>query len=511
MNDTSLPPHAPAARQPLSFAAIIRDRLVLVARAGGAVPPAALRACGARDVLVLDRGGPDAAVRDGDHVRKRYRTLADVRKNNCTVAILHGIAAAAVAEKKKFGPFSHLLVPLGWPLLAVAVGLLRYGRRKALVVRGATTLPVPGRRRRYLVIEAHSPPADNRRQFGPAGLSPLEVLRRLDGVDHVALRWSEQIEAGRHEGDIDILVSQRGLADLKDRFGREVGTYPLDVYTDDGQGGHGYKSVPYFTAPLARGLLESAAVTPGGIRVAAPYWRFLAFCYHLTFQNKSEHVAPGTVAIGPGTFHKPHYYPELERLAALAGRPVPRTYDDIERLLREAGVMPSLDLIGFYSNNNAFLKKRYFDRAPLPPGLATFFLRDFGAGLAPVDDLRAHLREQFQILAEGAVADENRARVLRGVRGGNWADKKAPQGVAHPVYWFVCLDPSPIKPSARTRRKHPRVDNERIRLKDLLRRKLVGKGNVPLRLVHSSDNALEAVDHIAHLGLTQDPRIAPHL
>ena len=50
--------------------------------------------------------------------------------------------------------------------------------------------------------------------------------------------------------------------------------------------------------------------------------------------------------------------------------------------------------------------------------------------------------------------------MLQGVRGGNWADSDAPGGRAEPVYWFVCWDPAPRLPSARTRRKHPRVDNE---------------------------------------------------
>lgn len=495
----------------IAFADLVRDKLVLVALAGGKVTADCVRENGARDVLMLDRSGPSVSVREGNHVRKRYSRLADVRKNNCNVALLHGEAVAAVTAKQKFAQFSHVLVPAGLSQVAVAIALLRYGKRKALVRVGKTEIACNGTSRRYVVLEVHLGISDNRRQFGPAGCSPLELLRRLEGLDYVALRWSEKIEAGQHAGDIDILVSQEGLAGLKERFSREVSTYPLDVYTDDGQGGHGYKSVPYFTPGLAKGLLASGTLTQGGIRVASPYWRFLAFCYHLTFHNKSEHVRPGTQEIAADTFHKAHYYPELARLAGLAGKPVPRTYDDIEALLREAGVFPSLDLIGFYSNKNAFLKKRYFDQAPMKVGLATFFIRDFGHGLDPVSELRTRLQEHFEILAEGPVAEANRERVLRGVRGGNWADKKARGGVAYPVYWFVCWDAAPIQPSARTRRKHPRVDNERIRLKDHLRRELTGKGGEVMRVVHSSDNSLEAFDHLDHLGLKEHPAIAARL
>jgi hypothetical protein len=50
------------------------------------------------------------------------------------------------------------------------------------------------------------------------------------------------------------------------------------------------------------------------------------------------------------------------------------------------------------------------------------------------------------------------------------------------------------------------VDNENIRLKDDLRREH-GDGGKDLRVVHSSDNSLEAIDHLDHLGLIEHPEI----
>ena len=510
MND---PAHgkSPTGLPHVELAGLLQNKLVLVALAGGQVTADCVLEQGARDVLILDRHGSATATRTGNHVRQRYTRLASVRMNNCNVAILHGLAAFALTDKRKFARFSHVLVPAGAAQLAAALGFLRYGRRKNLVRVGTTDLICNGKRTRYTVLETRIQLRDHRRQYGPAGLTPLELMQRLAGLDYVALRWSELMESGSHEGDIDLLVSQQGLLGLKERYGREVGTYPLDVYTDDGQGGYGFKSVPYFTPGLAKGVLESATPSPGGIRVAAPRWRFLAFCYHLMFHNKSEHVRPDTRDILPNTFHKPHYYQELVRLAELAGAPVPRTFDEIENLLRDAGVLPSLDLIGFYSNKNAFLKKRYFQRVPTKAGLATFFVRDFGQGMETVPALRARLVEHFEILEEGPVNETNYARVIQGVRGGNWADPHAPGGRAEPVYWFVCWDPSPRPPSARTRRKHPRMDNENIRLKDDLRRDLGTRDKKILRVIHSSDNSLEALDHLEHLGVKDHPEIAKRL
>lgn len=495
----------------LTPAELFADRLIVAVLPPASLTAERLRGHGARDVLVLSEAGPTEPERLDDHVRQGYRRLSDVRRNNCRVAILHGRSAYALADKAKFGRFDLILVPRLAALPAVALGLLRYGRRGGLTAVGRCRLPATERGTDYLVLRADLKPRDNRRQYGPTGLSPLDLLRRLADLDQVVLRWSEAIEAGRHEGDIDILIAARDLPTMLARFAQRVGTYPLDVYTDDGSGGHAYKSVPYLMPELARRLLDSGTVGASGIRVASPEWRFLSFCYHLMFHNKSERVAPGTHAIARDTFQSPHYHEELARLAGLAGHPAPTSFDDIEALLRAAGCFPSLDLIGFYSNRNAFLKKRYFEQAALAPGLATFFIRDFGQGLDVLDDVRARIQAHFAILVEGPVDAPLREAVLAGVRGGNWNDPQAPGGRAEAIYWFVCWDASPLVPSRRTRRKHPRVDNEHIRLKDVIRSEMGGGGRKVQPLVHSSDNSLEALDHLGHLRLLDHPAVTAKL
>lgn len=487
-------------------ARLLTNRVVLAALPPEGLSAGSLKAQGAGDVLILAKSGPKDPERLADHVRLRYRQLADVRKNNCRVAILHGAAAYALAEKSKFGRFDDILVPLSG-LPAIALGLLRYAWRGGLTLAGITRLPLANGNKAYLVLHADLKPRDNRRQYGPTGATPLEILQQLRDLDQIVLRWSEAIEAGTHEGDIDILIAAGDLPTMKARFEQVVGTYPLDVYTDDGSAGHAYKSVPYFMPALARRLLESAVTGPSGVRVAAPDWRFLSFCYHLTFHNKSERIAPGTTRIDRDTYQSPHYFDELARLAALAGQATPASYADIEARLKQAGVFPSLDLIGFYSNRNAFLKKRYFDQLPVAAGLATFFIRDFGQGLSILDEVRARIQKHFTILVEGPVTDASRTAILAGVRGGNWADPQAPGGRAEAIYWFVCWDAAPKPPSRRTRRKHPRVDNEHIRLKDIIRSEMGGGGRKVQPVVHSSDNSLEALDHLEHLKLTDHPAV----
>jgi hypothetical protein len=55
------------------------------------------------------------------------------------------------------------------------------------------------------------------------------------------------------------------------------------------------------------------------------------------------------------------------------------------------------------------------------------------------------------------------------------------------------------------------MDNENIRLKDDLRRDLGTRDKKILRVIHSSDNSLEALDHLEHLGVKDHPDIAKRL
>lgn len=483
---------------------ILRDRLVALVLPPRSLVPSALSALGARDVLLLTRDGPAEAVRHDDHVALAYRKPKSVHENNARISILHGAAVQAAMDPKVLARFDTLLVPRNWTLGLSLPAILRHARRGRLAVSGQTTIG----RRAYLVLACPKPPTDNRRQYGTAGLSPLEVLRRLDGLDHVVLRWPEEIEAGRHEGDIDLLVSAADAPKVADRFADRIATYPLDVYAEDGSNGFFFAQVPYYTPSMARRMLNTAERRPSGLRVPAAGWRYLSFAYHLMLHIKSRRVPPSTRDLGPGTFRHPKYFAELQRLAAAAGEPPPATFDDIEAALRRAGAFPNTDLLGFYAEKNRFLKHRYFETTAFAPGLMTLFVRDFGAGSTPVPDVRRLIAEKFQILAEGPLTDTQRPEVETGVRGGNWSDATAPGGVAKPIHWFVCYDPSPVPPNARTRKKRPRFDNENITFKHDIRSAVGVAGAKEQRIIHTSDNTAEAIEHVELLGLAHEPHIA---
>jgi hypothetical protein len=485
---------------------IFHDQLVVIAEDNLRISLDNLLDIGVKDILVLKRGIKNNPTREKHCVTQGYSRASDVRRNNCQVAILTGLSALALVQKHVFGRLDIALIPLNSALIGLALGLIRYSKRGYLKTQGWTYIETSKGKTAFLVIKVNYSSSDNRRQYGPTCTSPLEILRQISDLNCVGLRWIENIEQGTHNGDIDILVSRNDLATMKERFDQKVSTYPLDVYTADGSAGHGFKNAPYFRPDFANRILESATIRDSGIRSMTSELRFLSFCYHLLFHNKSKLVTPGETHINPSTFKSPHYFNEMVRLGNECNYPVPTTFDQLQSILENNHALPSLDLIGFYSIKNSFLKERFFSKNGAKPGLATFFVRDYGRGLETIDDIRTALLEHFIVLREGKVTEEINAAVTKQVRGGNWTDPKAPNGIANPVYWFICWDKNPAPPCRRTKRKHPLVDNEHLRLKDIIRKdsKIINS-EIPLRIVHSSDNSGEAIEHIHFLGLSNDP------
>ena len=56
-----------------------------------------------------------------------------------------------------------------------------------------------------------------------------------------------------------------------------------------------------------------------------------------------------------------------------------------------------------------------------------------------------------------------------------------------------------------------RLDNEHVRIKDLIRSELGNGGRKVQPIVHSSDNVHEALDHLTHLGLSEHPAVLKHM
>jgi hypothetical protein len=261
---------------------------------------------------------------------------------------------------------------------------------------------------------------------------------------------------------------------------------------------------------MARQMLDSATTRKSGIRVMSHKWQFLSMAYHLVFHGKSKRIPPGTQLLDETLYAKVKHCRELTRLAAQAKLPEPRSYDDLDAALREAAVFPGKDLIGFYGRRNPFVRERYLERENKPAGLSVFFVRDFGEGLAPIAKIEKTLRQHFAVLAQGAVDERNREIIFARVRGGNWFDKTH-NGIAPPIYWFVCWDENAQSPTGKIAKENPGWDNANMALKFQMRSENAAQAGARNRVLHASDNTSEALEHIATIGIADDPELSKAL
>lgn len=489
--------------------ALLHDKLVMVALPGVGDWVGAVRKFGARDVLMLTRTGPQEAARYPTHVEKCYAQVRDVSFSNCEVGILHAASSIAVSRKHHFwkARFETLLVSLSPCLLLIVPSILYYAHRRRFIVEGLAQLAIDGQSRRYLVLSVRKKSPHNRRLFAPEHLSPIEFFRRMQGLNYALMRSVDRIEENGTYKDIDLLVSDADLVQLRERFRQDAATLPLEVYTESGADGHDYRTAPYFIPDMARRMLASAYVRPSGIRALPPAWQYLSLAYHLVFHGKSQRIPPGTSDIGPQTWGKPRHYEALVLAARDAGFPEPRTFDDLDAALRTHQAFPGRDLIGFYARGNPFVGARYVNNGRSRAGLATFFLRDFGDADKTAAPLLEQLQEQFRVIAHGRVNGDNRNAIVGKVRGGNWLDP-ARAMLAEPAYWFVCWDENPIVPKGRALKKYPNLDNQRVvEFKLRVREEAAQLAGDPTRLLHASDNSDEAIEHVQAIGIAGDPQV----
>ena len=457
------------------------------------------------DVLSIDGKGPKYSERRDKIGYVKFKGRKTFSDNNADILILGENPGTALWSKDAFSKKQWLLMALRPWLVLQLPALLRHIGRNRLIPHCKLALGGQG----FLCFEIKCDVLDNHRQFYPLDSTARAFLASINDKNYVLLRGENEIDDLPASADIDLLIESGDIGEIIARNEKKLCTRPMDIYSHDGSNGFYFNRAPYVTPKLAEALL-SGKLLKNGIYIAAPEAQFLSDQFHLVFHVKSRNVPKGSEIIKKQDLRSASTFERLEMAAQNAGQPMPQTYSEIEQNLKAAEMFPEIDLLGFYCVKNPFLQHRYLT-AGFKPGLATFFIRDFGGAQTEIENISAALASKFDILLEKPLDIEQQKIAVNAIRGGNWADPEAQGGNAPPVYLFVCLDHQPQEPSKRTKRKHPLVDNENNRIKEAIRKQAAPERRKALRMIHGSDNTEEAVAHLQSLALDKTKEIAPHI
>ncbi len=436
------------------------------------------------------------------------RSGSAVRLNNADVMILGGWSAFAVARFRSVRHAQYValkfeLTPLCWlALLCSLMQCLTFRLAPPRLVNcgskgnsGPWLLAFRVRRQR---------PYGSVRRFVPHRLGVCGLLRELQRRDvrHAVLRWFEtlpQLPAGE---DLDLLVEDCALEEVRSLLEDGPGIQPVDLYSVTGLPGSDFRGMPYYPPYLADELLDRAVVHRGVCRVPASREHFLSLAYHALYHKGWESGIPSAKSARRRAEADHDYVDVLRRLAGGLDIGVPMTLEGLDEYLDSEGWRPPHDMLIRLSRRNRWVRsllRQPEKSSNADDRIAVFLLREAGMHRGGVQRAAELIeRHGFRILTTRTFDERASATIARSLRGGNWGRGPWPISGGPPVAAIVVYDPSPIAPSRRDRKRFPFIANARLLCKEELR-DAFNEGFAKDRhcnVIHSSDNGREAMDYL---------------
>ncbi len=463
--------------------------------------------------LVEERLLPEVPPELAPHVWP-YTTTKQIQQNNAEVLIFSGSTTSYLWNFAAYAHAQYLLCSLtASPSPSLLSGLLKNLalRRVRLLGREHLTL-ADGSTRSFVLLEVLKRKAPHaRRHLSPTlGIEGFFKCLRQHDIAYTLLRWFEDLPALPEGEDLDMLVADEDLAKVERFLDEQPGTIPCDLYSVSGSPGSDYKgTMAYYPPHQATELLANAVWQDDLYRVPPAELHFLSLAYHALYHKGYSSGLP-TLQEGLSRQQEHDYKGTLKRLAASIGLDIPITMETLDTYLASKGWQPASDTLTKFTPHNpwlaAHLKMRGQQEDPSHAGLALFFIRERALELGfEATILKQIESEGFYILTTKHLSPEARTRVLRGTRGGNWGKGPYALSGGAPAVAVVCLDLLPIPPKAKSKRRFPALDNERLLVKEKLRNRL--NATLPesehSNMIHSSDNRAEAM-HYMQLALPEE-------
>lgn len=431
-----------------------------------------------------------------------------VQQNNADVLILSGWSVLALSRIRSVRHAKYVAIrlqptPLCW--LAMLLGFLQCLLFQLSPPRFVNCAAVGAGPWLAAFRVRRQRPHNGVRRFIPHQLGVCGLLYGLQtaGVRHAVLRWFESLPQVAPGEDLDLLVDDASLEQVRAMLDDGPGIQPVDIYSVTGLPGADFRSMPYFPPYLAEELLDRAVIHRGLCRVPAPREHFLSLAYHALYHKGRDSGIPSASDKRPRRADGDHDYVDiLRRLAAGLGINAATTLEGLDACLDSHGWRPPHDMLIRLSRRNRWVRSllTHADTtASVDDRVAVFLLREEGMRRGGIERASQLIEKYgFQILSATEFDDRTSSTIARSLRGGNWGRGPWPISGGPPVAAIVAYDPSPIAPNRRDKKRFPFIANARLLCKEKLR-DAFNEGFTKDRhcnVIHSSDNGREAMDYL---------------
>ncbi|EAR51189.1 hypothetical protein OG2516_14980 [Oceanicola granulosus HTCC2516] len=206
------------------------------------------------------------------------------------------------------------------------------------------------------------------KRYIPPGLGVRGFFAALEaaGVAHVVLRWFEELPHVARGHDVDILVSDEGMAVVDGLLSYWPRGQQIDVFSVSGANGGGFRpdllgdSVPGFPPAIAAEILETRRAGHGPWGIPAPRQHALGLAYHAVYLKGYQSGLPPDGKRPPRQKGSRDYDSVLRQLAPGAGLDLPDeiTLESLDGYLAAQGWRPERAHLEALKPFNRWLSER---------------------------------------------------------------------------------------------------------------------------------------------------------
>jgi hypothetical protein len=348
----------------------------------------------------------------------------------------------------------------------------------------------------------------------------MDFFRQLneEGVNYVVLRWfdcvpmtpEEEREYEKSEGDLDVLADANDLLKVCRAVAMHPGKIKMDLYSNCIVLGTDIKRYTYYPSVLSNELLNSRILDEHGVYYRPDDKRYLySLAYHLVYQKGLATGFPtGFEDLPQENKESDRHDPEgtLRVLADAVGETLPNDFNllQLHQLLKKRGWNMPLDLLLRWPRQHVFLEYLYkYEREKLKKALGShqnisvYLLREDAIKANATERIIEELRTHYRILDIVDFTPEQKDRVIRRTRGGNWTKRKQTK-LFLPEKAVVCQALVPFSPmdDAAVASELQKDTNPDLQFKYGLRKLLAVEFPEASDFVHGSDNDIESMEYI---------------
>ena len=316
---------------------------------------------------------------------------------------------------------------------------------------------------------------------------PYAVLRDITDVSE-ALRGHAPLR------DIDLLIDDRWIPEVRSAMGRDRRLTKIDLYGVRGEHGSDYHGFAHLPQTLGERILARRTSVEQGFYSPSPEDELDALLYHLTYHKNTQS--------GLDAFDARLTTPSvsLRRIDQLCDQIKQPTLTHTHHALHEYLAAKSLGvseqrLVRYLQHDFRYQRKSYFHawlQNQHPGELNLFVIRAVAVRRGFADALQQKLNETYQVMVTKPIDWWTRWRTRAHMRGGKWR-RGGPPHVA-----VVVFDKHPTPTTDIERKTHPFVFNATQFAKVEWRRWFVQASGARDKdnPIHSTDNEAEAIGHL---------------